>query len=129
MEIQYPKSHIHRIAALHSLIALLGLALFAWPFVTHTFPGSGDATNHVTLGTLIAVAAIFRAFLGYGSFWLDIPVFAMGLIALGLPHFTHMQWNHPYQVAHHAAGIAICLLSTLAAALTIPLVRSPAFKR
>jgi hypothetical protein len=123
MPITYPKSHIVRIAALDSLAALLGLAILAWPFATHTFPGSGDTTAHVALGALIAVAAAFRALLAYGSLWLEIPLFAMGLITALLPRIQHMQWNHSYLVFHVAAGIALCALAALSAALTLPVLK------
>ncbi len=125
MERTYSKSHILRIAALDSLSALLGLALLAWPFVTHTFPGSGDTTAHVALGSLITVAAAFRVLLAYGSAWLEIPLFAMGFVTAFLPHIQHMQWNHRYLAAHLAAGIALCALAALSGALTIPVLRNP----
>ncbi len=121
----YPKSHILRIAALDSLSALLGLAILAWPFATHTFPGSGDTTAHVALGALIAVAATFRALLAYGSPWLEIPLFAMGLLTALLPHIQHMQWNDRYNAAHLAIGTAIMILATLSAALTLPVLKNP----
>ena len=59
----YPKSHIRRIMALDSLIALLGLTLLLSPFANHAFPGDIDTTAHVALGALIATIAIFRALL------------------------------------------------------------------
>jgi hypothetical protein len=123
MDATYPKSHILRIAALDSLAALLGLAIFAWPFVHHNFLGSGDTTSHVALGALIVTAATFRALLAYGALWLEIPLFAMGLITASLPHFACLQWNRPYLAFHLAVGIALCGLSALSAALTLPVLK------
>jgi hypothetical protein len=119
----YPKSHIRRIMALDSLIALLGLALLASPFANHAFPGDIDTTVHVALGALIATLAAFRALLAYGGLWLECLLFIGGLLAFLMPRIQHMQWNHRYNTAHLAIGGLIMLLALLSAAFTVPQLR------
>lgn len=119
----YPKSHILKVKAIDTLIAIIGLALAVSPFVEHAFPGDIDTTAHVAVGTLIFACGVFRAGIAYGSIWLEVVIFALGLIALCMPRMQHMQWNEKYNLAHLAAGGLCMLLAVVSGAITVPVLK------
>ena len=123
MERTYPKGHITRTMALDGMIFLIGLAMLAGPFVSRTFPGSLDTTDHVALGALIATLAIFRVAVAYGSIWIEVVLFVLGLVTFCLPRILHMQWSPHYNTGHLVGGGLIMVLSVLSAALTWPVLK------
>ncbi|HEY4330007.1 MAG TPA: hypothetical protein VGN88_09745 [Phycisphaerae bacterium] len=118
----YPKSHVLKIKALDGIIFVIGLAMGVGPFALRTLPGSPETTAHVTLGALIAVFSVFRVLVAYGSFWIEVPLFFLGLIILCLPLIFHMQWNAPYNTAHLAGGGIIMACALISAVITVPVI-------
>lgn len=123
MDKTYPKSHMMMIGGLNMLSVLVGLALFAAPFALRWYPGSVDTTVHVSIGALIATAALFRAALGYGSIWLDVVLVAFGVITFMLPKWMHMQWNAGYTTAHMIGGGIVVVVAVVSLIATIPVNR------
>ncbi len=123
VDIDYPKSHVVKIMGLDMLIFLIGLLLAAGPFAEQKFPGDFDTTVHVAVGALVAVLAIFRVLVAYGSIWIDIVLIAFGVITMSLPRIQHMMWNPQYNMAHLAAGGAIIVLSLGSLFLTLPVIK------
>lgn len=123
---EYSRGHMTRITAVDALIFLIGLALLVGPFVMGMYPGDLDVTAHVTVGALIAILAIFRVLVAYGSLWIEVPIFFLGLIALRFPAIMHMEWNSQYSTGHLVAGGLVMALSILSALLTLPVMKKPA---
>jgi hypothetical protein len=123
VDIEYPKSHVVKIMGLDMLIFLIGVLLAVGPFVERKFPGDFDTTVHIAVGALVAVLAIFRVLVGYGSIWIDVCLIAFGVITAALPKIQHMLWNQQYSVAHWVAGGVIIVFSLIAMMLTIPVIK------
>jgi len=119
MEYEYPRSHVTRTMILDGLIFLIGLALLATPLIGHFYPGDIDTSSHVALGAAIATLAVFRVLLAYGSVWVEVILFFLGLIAMSMPAIMHKSWMHDYTLAHHLGGIGIMLLSVISGLLTL----------
>ena len=119
----YSKSHIMKIMGLDALTCIIGLVLAASPFAMRHYPGDIDTTVHVALGALIATPAAFRMLVAYGSLWVEVVLFFLGLIVLRLPAMMNMQWDGQYRTAHLAAGAAIMVLSVISLLLTIPVLK------
>ena len=117
MQREYPKGHMTRIMAIDGLVTVIGLALVAFPFVTHIFPGDVDTTVHVALGALIVILSVFRAALGYGAIWIDFCLFQ-------LPSIMHMHWSGRYTGFNMAAGGIVMAVAIIACILTIPVNRT-----
>ncbi|HVT79776.1 MAG TPA: hypothetical protein VHM90_03895 [Phycisphaerae bacterium] len=123
VEIEYPKSHMMKIMGLDMIIFLIGLLLAASPFATRAFPGDIDTTSHVALGALIAVLAIFRVLVAYGSIWIDIVLIAFGVITLSMPRIMHMMYDGTYNTAHLVLGAVIIVFSLISMFLTLPVMK------
>ena len=119
MEYEYPRSHMTRTMILDGLIFLIGMALLATPVIGRFYPGDIDTTSHVGLGAGIATLAIFRVLLAYGSVWIEVALFFLGLVAAMMPVIMVKSWNHDYTFAHHVAGFGIMILSVISGLLTL----------
>ena|ERR1035437_952623 len=108
---EYPAGYIVRIKIIDFLAFLIGLALLAIPAIHRFFPGDIDTSVHVAMGALVAVCAIFRVMVAWGSLWLEIVLAFLGFLTMRLPAFMHMQYDPHYNTVHLALG---CLLMALA---------------
>ena len=126
VEETYTKGHMMRVMAVDTLIVIIGVVMAASPFVERAFPGNFDTTVHVAVGALIATCALFRVAIAYGSLWLEVVIFALGLIVLSLPRLEHMQWNETYNMVHLAAGGGAMALAAISALITIPVLKKQA---
>jgi hypothetical protein len=115
---EFPPSHILITKILDGILFLAGLFVLAIPAVHHFSPGDIDTSVHIALGSLIAICAIFRVLVAYGSAWLDIVLFVLGTLVFLLPHFMHMKYDPHYHTVHTILGALIMLLSALSAVFT-----------
>ena len=115
---EYPASHILAIKVLDGLSFIVGLALLAIPVIHRFYPGDFDTTVHVTLGSLIAVCAIFRVLVAFGSAWLEIVLCALGVLTFSLPHLMHKRFDAHYNYVHLALGISLIALSIISGVFT-----------
>jgi hypothetical protein len=128
---EYPRRLVAPIMGLDGLIFLIGLAVLVSPFLMGYFPdayptsvpGSQETTIHAALGAGIATLAVFRATLAYGSAWVELLNFVLGLITLSMPRIMSMQWNDGYSRGHLLAGGAIMALSMVSGLITIVAMR------
>jgi hypothetical protein len=123
MVYEYARGHTIRIMALNMIIFFVGLFTLATPFMHGEFPGALDTTDHVALGALICVLSIFRAVLAFGSIWIDVCLFALGVIVLSMPTIMHMRWEGHYNFSHMLHGLIIMACSFISTILTIPVLK------
>ena len=117
---EYPRGHVIRIMALNLLVFLIGFMTLITPFLHGDYPGSLQTTDHVTLGALICILAIFRATLAYGSMWIDVCLFVLGFITFMMPTITSMHWDGHYTSTHMMHGGIIMVVAVISAILTVP---------
>ena len=127
MQSEYPRSHMTRTMLLDGLIVVIGLFMLSMPFIgyfvhhdPHFYPADVDTTSHVALGALIATLAVFRVLVAYGSLWVEVCLFVLGLLVFSLPRIMVMQWHHEYNTTHMLAGGAVMALSVISGLMTIP---------
>ena len=121
---EYPPAYILRIKAIDTISFLIGLVMLAIPAVHRFFPGDIDTTVHVALGCLIAVCAIFRVLVAWGSAWLEIVLFFLGLLVFLLPTFMHMRYEPHYHTVHMIAGAVLMAVSVISALMTFAQLRT-----
>ena len=115
---EYPAGYMNRIKAVDALIFLAGLTILATPAIFHFYPGAIDTSVHITIGALVAVPAIFRVLVAYGSAWLEVVMFVLGFFTFMLPKWMHMSYDPKYNTLHLALGIAIMVLCAISAIMT-----------
>jgi hypothetical protein len=113
MNQSYPSGYVTRIKAIDSILFLAGLIVLAVPVLFHMYPGDIDVTVHVTLGALIAVPAIFRVLVAWGSAWLEVVIFVLGFFTLMLPKWMYMSYDGRYNTLHLAVGGVVMVLALI----------------
>jgi len=124
MSRQYPQSHITKVMVLDGLIFLCGLMALATPLIHGFYPADIETTSHVALGALICVLSVFRVLLAYGAAWMELPIFALGLIVFMMPRIMHMRWEEHYNHGHLIFGGAVMVLAVISALVTIPQIKN-----
>lgn len=115
----YRRAYSSIILVLDGITTLIGLGVLFLVFTWATTPGDYEVTLHVTFGALIATLGFFRAVMGYGDWWPEVPLFVLGLFVFLLPHWFSMGWDPRYTNAHLAAGGAVMAISVISAIITI----------
>jgi hypothetical protein len=115
---EYPAGYVNRIKALDALLFLAGIIILATPAILHFYPGSIDTTVHITIGMLIAVPAIFRVLVAWGSAWLEVVMFVLGFFTFMLPRWMHMSYDPKYNTLHLAVGAAVMVITFISAIMT-----------
>jgi uncharacterized membrane protein len=117
---EYSRGHMIRIGALNMIVFLVGLMTVLTPFIGGMYPGDLQTTDHVALGALICVLSIFRATLGFGSIWIDVCLFFLGLITFCMPRIMSMRWDDHYNSTHLMHGGIIMAIAVISIILTVP---------
>jgi len=115
---EYPAGYMLRIKAVDGIIFLAGLCTLAIPALFHIYPGDIDTTVHVTLGALVALCAVFRVLVAYGSAWLEVVLCVLGAFIFMLPHWMHMSYDPHYATPHLVLGAVIVVLAIISGLMT-----------
>jgi hypothetical protein len=121
---EYPAGYMLRIKAVDGIIFLAGLSTLAIPALFNFYPGDIDTTVHVTLGALVAVCAVFRVLVAYGSAWLEVVLCVLGIFIFMLPRWMHMSYDPRYATVHLALGAVIAVLAIISGLMTFAQLRS-----